>query len=430
MEGSAGAGEGYRILSEATLPAYLAQVESVAQRLGGPAEAWSVREVGDGNLNLVFIVKGASGGVAVKQALPFVRLVGERWPLPLSRSHYEHQALVEQAKVAPALVPAILHYDPALALVAMELLEPHIIMRRGMVAGTRYPRFADDISTFMARTLFFTSDLALAAAQKKQRIAAFAGNHALCKITEDLIFTEPYMTAEQNRWTRPWLDPIAATFGDNLDLHVAVSRLKLKFLSAAEAMIHGDLHTGSVMVTQADTRVIDPEFAFYGPMGFDVGAVIGNLLMNYFAQAGHEAAAGERADYEEWVLAQAEAVWTGFRSKFLALWRTQARGDAYPSDLFLGDAGALRLDIERQAYLDRLFQDTVGFAAAKTIRRILGLAHNIDFEWIEPPARRATCEARALMLARQLMIHGDSFTSIASVTDAARAIRRWDPKFA
>jgi hypothetical protein len=28
------------------------------------------------------------------------------------------------------------------------------------------------------------------------------------------------------------------------------------------------------------------------------------------------------------------------------------------------------------------------------------------------------------------MIHGDSFTSIASVTDAARAIRRWDPKFA
>ena len=65
MEGSAGAGEGYRILSEATLPAYLAQVESVAQRLGGPAEAWSVREVGDGNLNLVFIVKGASGGVAV-----------------------------------------------------------------------------------------------------------------------------------------------------------------------------------------------------------------------------------------------------------------------------------------------------------------------------------------------------------------------------
>ena len=34
----------------------------------------------------------------------------------------------------------------------------------------------------------------------------------------------------------------------------------------------------------------------------------------------------------------------------------------------------------------RLFGDTVGFSAAKIIRRILGLAHNIDFELIEDPA--------------------------------------------
>ena len=37
----------------------------------------------------------------------------------------------------------------------------------------------------------------------------------------------------------------------------------------------------------------------------------------------------------------------------------------------------------------RLFADTVGFAAAKTIRRIFGLAHNIDFELIEDPRRGA-----------------------------------------
>ena len=64
-----------------------------------------------------------------------------------------------------------------------------------------YPRFVDDITTFLARTLFFSSDLAVPAAQKKEGIAAFAGNHALCKITEDLIFTDPYRVAEQNRWT-------------------------------------------------------------------------------------------------------------------------------------------------------------------------------------------------------------------------------------
>ena len=104
----------------------------------------------------------------------------------------------------------------------MEFLEPHIIMRKGLVAGIKYPGFVDDITTFLARTLFFSSDLAIPAAEKKEGIAAFAGNHALCKITEDLIFTEPYRVAEQNRWTQPWLDATAAPFREDLDLHVAI----------------------------------------------------------------------------------------------------------------------------------------------------------------------------------------------------------------
>ena len=29
---------------------------------------------------------------------------------------------------------------------------------------------------------------------------------------------------------------------------------------------------------QEGTKVIDPEFAFYGPMGYDIGNVIGNLF--------------------------------------------------------------------------------------------------------------------------------------------------------
>lgn len=420
----------YRILKDADLRGYLADVPDVAARLGGRAASWTIDEVGDGNLNLVFIVKGPDGGIAVKQALPYVRLVGESWPLPLSRSHYEYIALTHQARLAPKLVPAILHHNEDLALVAMELLEPHIIMRKGLVAGTTYPRFVEDISTFLAQTLFFSSDLAIPAAEKKEGIAAFAGNHALCKITEDLIFTDPYRVAEQNRWTSPWLDATAARFREDLDAHVAICRLKLKFMGSPEAMIHGDLHTGSIMVTERDTRVIDPEFAFYGPMGFDIGAVIANLLMAYLASPGHERSAGERSTFEAWVLQTVEQVWTEFERKFLELWRSEARGDAYPSTLFEGSEGAQRLEAERQAYMARLFADTVGFAAAKTIRRILGLAHNIDFELIADEKRRAICEARSLRLARDMLVNAASYTTIGSVTAAAREARNWQPDFA
>ena len=99
----------YRILKDADLREYLSDLPDVAARLGGKAADWIIEEVGDGNLNLVFIVKGANGGIAVKQALPYVRLVGESWPLPLSRSHYEYLALTHQARLAPGLVPAVLH---------------------------------------------------------------------------------------------------------------------------------------------------------------------------------------------------------------------------------------------------------------------------------------------------------------------------------
>ena len=78
----------------------------------------------------------------------------------------------------------------------------------------------------------------------------------------------------------------------------------------------------------------------------------------------------------------------------------------------------------------RLFADTVGFAAAKTIRRILGLAHNIDFELIADEKLRAICEARSLRLARDMLVNTASFPTIGAVTKAAREARNWQPDFA
>ena len=41
----------------------------------------AVREVGDGNINFVYILEGPAGALCLKQALPYVRVVGEDWPL-------------------------------------------------------------------------------------------------------------------------------------------------------------------------------------------------------------------------------------------------------------------------------------------------------------------------------------------------------------
>ena len=377
--------QNYKTHDETSLPAYLAGLPAVAQHLGGEPTHWRVKEVGDGYLNLVFIVHGPAGGVAVKQALPYVRLVGESWPLPLSRIHYEYLALSEQARHVPDRVPTVYHYDESLALLVMELLEPHIIMRRGMIQGIEYPHFAEHIGEFIARSLFFTSDLYLSAADKKAGIARFAGNTAMCKITEDLIFTEPYTDAPNNRWTSPQLDDDVRRVREDAALKIGISELKLAFMGHTQALIHSDLHTGAIMLTPTDTRVIDPEFAFYGPMGFDIGAVLANLLLNYFSQDGHASPADPREAYQEWVLAQVAAVWEGVAGRFRQLWNSHHRGDGYPTALFSDDPRALVQAQDR--YLAALFADTLGFTGAKTIRRLLGLAHIIDLEWIADPER-------------------------------------------
>lgn len=412
----------YRALNDGSLPEFLGGVPQVKDILGGEPQGWTVEEVGDGNLNLVFIVRSPKTAVVVKQALPYVRLVGDSWPLPLSRSYYEHMALTEQAKHAPKLVPKVHHYDRNLALIVMEYLSPHIIMRKGLIRGIEYPLFASHIAEFMAQTLFNTSPLATTAAEHKRRIWAFADNIELCKITEDLVFTDPYRVAKLNHWTSPDLDEIAAQFRRDEPLKVAVQRRKLQFMTAAEAMIHGDLHTGSIMLTPTDTRVIDPEFAFVGPMGFDVGAVIGNLLLAFYAQDGHEARVYARSPYRHWILMQVEQVWRLFNKRFLELWDKSKSGDAYMPELFTEPDGAAAFAAEKQRFMRNLFIDTVSFAGIKMIRRILGLAHTEDLESIQDPKMRAKCETKALTLARRLVIDAERLTGISDVTSAARAI--------
>jgi 5-methylthioribose kinase len=390
----------------------------LVERLGGTRHAWHTREVGDGNLNLVFIVEGPQGSLVVKQALPYVRLVGGDWPLPLSRSHFEQLALSEQARWAPALVPAVFHADSTMALIAMQYLSPHIVLRKGFVRGETYPLVGRHLGKFLAHTLFHTSDLYLGAAVKKERIGAFLGNSALCKISEDLIFDEPYFNAPLNRHTQPQLDGFAESVRRDAPLKLAVQEWKARFLSDTEALLHGDLHTGSVLVTREDTRVIDPEFAFYGPMGFDVGALIGNFLLAYASQPGHERAPGERHDYRLHLLAQLSDLWINFAQVFADLWRARGEGDLYSRRL-LTDAPEL-LEQAITLRLESIWKQSVGFAACKMLRRILGLAHVEDFESIADPELRAHCEVGAARLARDMLLNPGAYPDLAALIEAAR----------
>jgi 5-methylthioribose kinase len=225
-----------------------------------------------------------------------------------------------------------------------------------------------------------------------------------------------------NRHTSPQLDPMILALRRDAPLKLAVQEMKWCFQNHPEALIHGDLHTGSVMVSTLDTRVIDPEFAFYGPMGFDVGAIIGNLLIAYLSQPGHETTAGDRRSYRDYLLAQAQALWETFQDCFARLWRERVAGapggDIYQPRLNVDAPDLIQMAID--ARLGAIWSDALGFAGCKIIRRIVGLAHVEDFEGIEDRDVRAACEGNALRLARDLLVNRAGYPGIKALIDAVK----------
>lgn len=56
-------------------------------QVADPAGGWSAPTIGDGNLNSVSKIRDREGGAGDRQqALPYVRCVGESWPLTLDRA--------------------------------------------------------------------------------------------------------------------------------------------------------------------------------------------------------------------------------------------------------------------------------------------------------------------------------------------------------
>ncbi len=348
------------------------------------------KEVGDGNLNLVFAIwaeQDPSRTVLIKQALPHLR-VNVQYQLTLERLRFEASYYELCNRFVPGLIPRLYAYDEDMYLILMENLDHHVVLRKGLIEGNRYPRLAEDLGHFMATMLYVNSDWHIDPLKKKREVEKWI-NPELCQITELVVFTRPYLDHERNKWNH-LLDPQVAAVRSDKELQTEVMELKYGFMTKAQALLHGDLHSGSIMVNENDTRVIDPEFAYYGPIGFDVGALLGNYILNYAAQSVRIADPEARADYQDWLLELVRQTWNQFEREYLGLWMQQPDGLVTPA--------------YRRRFLKEVLQDAVGYAGCKMMRRIIGSAHVEDMDGIQDPHSQARAMSLGIEIAQRLIL--------------------------
>jgi len=410
----------YQALTEQTIIEYI-QGRPALEKIFPPDAPLAAKEVGDGNLNMVYIVQRTDDparSVIVKQALPYLRILGESWSLTRERMRFETQALLQYNQLTPGLAPQIYDVDDAMSLVVMENLDQHLIMRKALVARQRLPHFADHISTFMAHNLFFTSDLYLMGLAKKTLQAQYNNPH-LNKIQEDFVFTNPLMASPENNWN-PLVDDEVQKVRTNGALKIAAAEMKASYMTHAQALIHSDLHTGSIMLNATDTRVIDPEFAFFGPMGFDVGAVLENLILNCLSHYGHTDDAAVRDDYQTYLLAMVRDVWQQFAAKFEALWIDNNTGELAPPQYWNWPGGEQAFAEFRRRYILDILRDSAGHGGCKMLRRMMGVVSVWDIASIADPAKRAIAERKAIRIGARWLLEHQQVTSIDDLISIVR----------
>jgi 5-methylthioribose kinase len=365
-------------------------------------EQLEVSEIGDGNLNYVFHLQDLSTGksIIVKQALPYAKVVGESWPLTLDRAKIEYQSLQKASEVVPDLVPVVFHHDSDLAYTVMEDLSSHEILRTGWIAGNQYPELGKHIGTYTAQTLFHTSDFFLHPFAKKALVKDFL-NPELCKITEDLVFTDPFFDHDTNEISDE-IRPFVLQFWQDEELKREAAKLKLQFLTEAEALLHGDLHSGSIFVTSKSTKVIDPEFAFVGPIGFDLGQFFANILLNYLSQEAHIEKQEKLQAFRKYLLDTYQQTWETFSSQFLELFKTK------------GHYTFSSIEGVGEGFIQKVWRDTLGFAGCEIIRRTIGLAQVADLNSIEDAPIQVDLKQKALLTGATLIKDRAKFKSLSA----------------
>lgn len=370
-----------QLMSKEKLEAIL---NDLHQKAGIPSELISnintIDELSEGNVNQVFRVKlNNNFSFIVKYSPPFAYRYQDI-SIASERNAFEVEVLKKFAQLNEENFPVIYYYSPKENFTIMQDLNNCIIMREALIEGKIYKNFADQMIKVFCR---YPDYNAKNEPYDQINLTFQNGIPELQVITKEFVFQHPFGLKypegidclESNfEWVKEHV------FNNNKLLKIR-SDLEHTYYNKQETLIHGDLHTGSIMLNDERTYLIDPEFARIGPISFDIGMLIANLIMSALAAEYHlDNNQDKKQAFQRWLIECISILWNN-----------------------------VIIELNKKEYdVDLLKKETIGYCALEIIRRTIGAAKIKDFLTISNSNSRSVIERKALNIAVFQLIEAEN----------------------
>lgn len=352
------------------------------------------KEISDGNINYVYRVSSGGISVILKQAGIHTRSNSSGRILDVNRNAREAEILSYYGTILPELSPKIIYIDKIMNLFVMEDLKDYIILRDALIQGRIYSHLSEHITSFIVEASLSTADFFIDPFVKKENVVKYI-NKELCKISEELVFREPFFNKlNENSFSESLNSFVQEKLYNNKVLHAESIKLKYEFMNNAQALIHGDLHTGSIFVNDDYIKVMDCEFAFYGPIGYDLGSIAANFL---FAYVYHINVTKDK-NYISFLYRLIDDIIIIFKNKFISKFLHDTIDETVRNEYFI------------EHYLIDALKTSFGVCGLEIIRRTTGCAKVKEIESVTDNKIRKNIEYSLLNIGIECIINRDKFS--------------------
>ena len=338
-----------------------------------------IKESVEGFVNQIYRIRGSNGhSVVMKQVLnlpisrestgddgqPDAHLAD--WSLDMGRMRNEIAVLIFWNQICPDICPDIYLFDEENGIIVMEDLTDLSLLRYEFTRLHQFPLLGQQLGHFFAHNLFYSSSLNMTD-YRHQKLVRFFENPEYSAL-DRFIFHENAIVSFHRTMPNQTLSLRKALIADP-HIQKEILRLEDLFLNHKECLIHTDLHASNIMINSHTTKIIDTEFAGFGPVSQDFGRLTASFVLNYFSWFGETGQNDndEKRAYQEYLLKMIHDLYTTFANVFKQLCHKHI---ATNYNLHQFDVSA---------YLKNHLTDALSFTALNAASRIAdrGLCHDL-----------------------------------------------------